>query len=489
VNQSVVLVTDIQLAQAEMLQGETLELSANVLPSDATTTTIVWSLKNAGSTEATLSDNRLTAPGAGTAVVTATIDQGDGIVFAKDFQITVHTVFVAVTDIADIPTELNAGDSIVLSGTVMPENATNKNIFWAMNNPGTTRATLRENTLTTSAGGVITLTATIRNGLEIGEDFVKRVEITVSDEGQTPDTPVFKVNLPPSLNVVVGNQAALSVIMEESNAEEVRYAWYKDDVLIPEATEATLTLEAAALTDAGRYKVVVTNVLNEEEATAESVVSELRVTAAPLTVYQVLFGSQQTYRGGNIGLMFGTSIPFEEFNSVSINGVIVPPAEYDVRRGSTIVELSAHYLSLLRNGTYNMRINAVNGYAEVTFFVMSAVQPTQPTQPTVPSQTVQPTFSQPATVVPPQGTTTPLPTTVITGVGPTQTIPGSPQTGERSSLVYILSGAGLLLLAAVFIVIAVRRRRADEDEFGEEYPPDEDEFSDELPPDEDTDSK
>ena len=53
----------------------------------------------------------------------------------------------------------------------------------------------------------------------------------------------------------------------------------------------------------GQYKVVVTNVLNDQEAAAESTVSELRVTAAPIVNYQIYFGSQQTFRGGNIGLM------------------------------------------------------------------------------------------------------------------------------------------------------------------------------------------
>ena len=74
--------------------GASRTLSGTVVPANAANTVIVWSVKNAGGTNAAISGNALTIPqeGTGTLVVTATIydGRGDGEDYTKDFTIEVY---------------------------------------------------------------------------------------------------------------------------------------------------------------------------------------------------------------------------------------------------------------------------------------------------------------------------------------------------------------------------------------------------------------
>ena len=68
-----------------------LSLTATVMPSNATNQTIVWSVQNAGTTGATVSDNRLNTTAAGTVTIAATITNGTAIDtnYTQNFTITV----------------------------------------------------------------------------------------------------------------------------------------------------------------------------------------------------------------------------------------------------------------------------------------------------------------------------------------------------------------------------------------------------------------
>ncbi|MCL1875383.1 MAG: hypothetical protein FWF87_03890 [Synergistaceae bacterium] len=77
-------------------------------------------------------------------------------------------VFVPVTDINNVPTEAIAATPLALTGTVIPVDATNKNIVWSVKNAGGTGATITGNTLNTSSAGTVVLTASVAGGLEGG---------------------------------------------------------------------------------------------------------------------------------------------------------------------------------------------------------------------------------------------------------------------------------------------------------------------------------
>jgi M6 family metalloprotease-like protein len=74
--------------------------------------------------------------------------------------------FVPVNDIIDVPSRATAGKPINLVGTVIPNNATNWDIAWGVNDAGSTGATIVDgNILSATAVGTVVVTATIKNGL------------------------------------------------------------------------------------------------------------------------------------------------------------------------------------------------------------------------------------------------------------------------------------------------------------------------------------
>ncbi|MDR2035932.1 MAG: leucine-rich repeat protein, partial [Coriobacteriales bacterium] len=72
--------------------GTPLALSGVVVPSTATNQTITWTIKDAGTTGASLAANTLNTSAAGTVVVTATVADGfaRGVPYAKDFSLAVY---------------------------------------------------------------------------------------------------------------------------------------------------------------------------------------------------------------------------------------------------------------------------------------------------------------------------------------------------------------------------------------------------------------
>ncbi len=84
-------VADITNVPSNVKAGSALTLLGTVSPDSATRKSIAWSVKDAGTTGATLDGNILSVTKSGTAVVTATIEEGSavGVNYTKDFTITV----------------------------------------------------------------------------------------------------------------------------------------------------------------------------------------------------------------------------------------------------------------------------------------------------------------------------------------------------------------------------------------------------------------
>jgi len=230
----------------------TLALYGTVSPSNATNKSIVWSVKSAGSTGATISGSNLTTKAAGTVTVTATIANGKatGTAFTQDFSITVTAVpaaaFVAVSGISGVPTTAYIGN-FTLSGTVEPSNATNKNIVWSIKSAGATGARISGDDLITTAAGSVTVTATIANGKATGTPYTQDFKITVAFVAVTGITGV-----PTTASV---GSLALSGTVMPSNATNKTIVW---SVKSPETTGATISGYTLTTKAAGTVTVTAT---------------------------------------------------------------------------------------------------------------------------------------------------------------------------------------------------------------------------------------
>ena len=141
-------VTSIILSQTSitLLAGESLNLTATIAPDNATDKSIVWS--SSDSSIATVSkDGKVTAIAVGSTSITAK----SGTVSAV-CSVTVRPIEVTSIVLNQSDAILSKGESISLTATITPENATNKTIIWA---------SADSNIATVSKNGVVT-------GCEVG---------------------------------------------------------------------------------------------------------------------------------------------------------------------------------------------------------------------------------------------------------------------------------------------------------------------------------
>ena len=164
VSEKKIEITEVLLNKdAETLtEGDTITLSAEVLPYDTTySKNVSWSSSNEA--VATVSaDGTVTAKSAGTAIITATSENG----MTASCTITVEKKLIPITEVCldKNSATLTEGDTATLTATVLPENTTySKDVSWSSSNSAV--ATVNANgTVTAKSAGTAIITATSENG-------------------------------------------------------------------------------------------------------------------------------------------------------------------------------------------------------------------------------------------------------------------------------------------------------------------------------------
>ena len=148
-------VSSVSLSQptAEMIIGETVQLVATVLPSNAAQKTITWASSKAS--VATVEAGRVTAITEGTATITASAGGKSAtcVVIVSKGAIAVTSVELNKTTL-----ELVEGDAETLIATVKPDDATDKTVMWST--PDASIATVENGKVTAMKEGEATITAT-----------------------------------------------------------------------------------------------------------------------------------------------------------------------------------------------------------------------------------------------------------------------------------------------------------------------------------------
>ena len=164
VSEKKIEITEVLLNKyAETLtEGDTITLSAEVLPYDTTySKNVSWSSSNEA--VATVSaDGTVTAKSAGTAVITATTENGK----TASCTITVEKKLIPITEVYldKSSATLTEGDTVTLTATVLPENTTySKDVSWSSNN-SEVAAVDANGTVTAKSVGTTIITATSENG-------------------------------------------------------------------------------------------------------------------------------------------------------------------------------------------------------------------------------------------------------------------------------------------------------------------------------------
>ena len=129
---------------SSVVVGESLQITAKVLPENATNTTLKWKITPENILKPTAASGQFTAQQVGEALVRAEAADGSGI--TAECKVVVKPRLVQAISLNATQKELIIGDSFTLTATAMPENATNRNVIWKL---------VSGDAITLSADGVI----------------------------------------------------------------------------------------------------------------------------------------------------------------------------------------------------------------------------------------------------------------------------------------------------------------------------------------------
>lgn len=213
-------VTGVTLNQttARLKVGDVLTLNATVKPSNATNTNVTWSSSN--TSVATVSANgEVTAHAIGTAKITVKTEDG-----AK---VATCTVTVEATPVTSVTLNTNflgltVGDVYTFVATVLPTDATNKNVRWTTSNSSV--ATVENGVVTAKSAGKVTITVTTVDGSKKAS-----CAITVSKK-VIPVTSIVldKVNV----ELMVGESETLTATVAPEDATDKSVTWSSNNTSV-----------------------------------------------------------------------------------------------------------------------------------------------------------------------------------------------------------------------------------------------------------------
>ena len=177
-------VTKVELSQSALTLdvGDEETLTAAITPDNATDKSVTW--ESSDTSIATVdTSGKVTAVGTGSATITATAADGSGE--KATCSVTVNAAAIVPVESVSMDKtslELTEGGTARLTATILPDNATNKNVTWSTSNASI--ATVDANGLVTAvSAGTATITVTTEDG-----SFTASCTVTVRED--VPDRPV-----------------------------------------------------------------------------------------------------------------------------------------------------------------------------------------------------------------------------------------------------------------------------------------------------------
>lgn len=234
-------------ASVELVEGESVMVTAIISPADATNKQVIWS---SGSPSIKVSNGNIStsfSPDAPTFLINGkralgqfsiTAATADGNKKAK-CQVTVYAKTIAVTSIrlSETSIKLNKGENRTLKATVQPDNATEKTVQWTSSDNAVATVD-QDGTVTATGGGKATISAT--SG---GVSASCSVDVYV---------PVTSISLSANLiSLAKGSFAVLTATVSPEDAMDKSVQWDSDD---PSVATVDQSGKVTAIND-GRAKI------------------------------------------------------------------------------------------------------------------------------------------------------------------------------------------------------------------------------------------
>ena len=219
------LVTSITMKGSMTLKvGGSGILEPTVSPTDADNPGVVWTSSN--SLVATVSNGIVTAIGAGTATITATAADGSGK--SASCVVTVSKVVVESVTLSKSTLTLNVGGSSVLTATIEPSNAEDKNLVWTSSN--SLVATVQNGAVTAVGPGTATIMVSTADGSETAT-------CTVTVKGEVTGITLDRT----SVSMTKGDTDNLKYVLQPEGTGGYTVSWTSSDTGVVTVSNGKIT--------------------------------------------------------------------------------------------------------------------------------------------------------------------------------------------------------------------------------------------------------
>ena len=202
--------------------GETVVLTAEIKPDNATNKDVVWSVKSGSEFGSVDDGGNVTALSSGTMVITATAADGSGV--SCDYTIYIVQQIVNTIPVTGITisgnAEVTVGNTAQLVAAVIPDNATVSAVTWSIE-MGSEFATIDANGLLTAIkAGTVTVKASANDDSGISTTYTVTVKEPVPTEIK-----VSGITISGGTSVTAGKTLQLSVAVKPDNATNKAVTW------------------------------------------------------------------------------------------------------------------------------------------------------------------------------------------------------------------------------------------------------------------------
>lgn len=201
-----------------LTKGQTQKLTATVAPANATNKAVTW--KTSDKNVATVSENGLvTAVGGGDATITCTAKDGSNV--KATCKVTV-TVPVSGIQLSQTSAALTVGDTLTLTKTIYPSDATNQAVTWTSSSDAVASVDSNGKITAKTAGSAVITCKSVSDNSVVGI-----CNVTVKAKVQTPsEIKVNKITLnKTTASVTKGKTLQLTATVTPGNATKKEVKW------------------------------------------------------------------------------------------------------------------------------------------------------------------------------------------------------------------------------------------------------------------------
>ena len=201
-----------------LTKGQTQKLTATVAPANATNKTVTW--KTSNKNVVTVSENGLvTAVGGGDATITCTAKDGSNV--KATCKVTV-TVPVSGIQLSQTSAALTVGDTLTLTKTIYPSDATNQAVTWTSSSDAVASVDSNGKITAKTAGSAVITCKSVSDNSVVGI-----CNVAVKAKVQTPsEIKVNKITLnKTTASVTKGKTLQLTATVAPANATKKEVKW------------------------------------------------------------------------------------------------------------------------------------------------------------------------------------------------------------------------------------------------------------------------